>query len=332
MYSFLNTKLKVKQYKVFNTELYSLYTDGILRRNDLELLSVYGLESNNYGIFAYSNMQDVKTSIIYENKVMIFDFSLESNSFNGQNCLVYNKNYNDQIHQIGLFEVSNNQVSWFDNIPRFGENLRINDYIIFKASQVVISLLDIITLKIKWETPLNRNGEIFKILGVRENELIVCWKRGMDYYGLLGIDIQTGKIVWNMDDNSLLNGLNLYFTENQKSIFSTKGDDKNSYFIEIDLENKELQRYGEIPDLCKAKLVIHSSQYKDGLIYFTASTRHVFFPDVIGVFDYKTLKVLWQHRFTFDRLTHLKNFEVSDDTLYVLDSGDTLHIFERETM
>jgi len=215
----------------------------------------------------------------------------------------------------------------------YGSGYRFkNQYIQIQNERKLLKSLSLLTGEYEWETPLNRNGEIFKILGVRENELIVCWKRGMDYYGLLGIDIQTGKIVWNMDDNSLLNGLNLYFTENQKSIFSTKGDDKSSYFIEIDLENKEVQRYGEIPDLCKAKLVIHSSQYKDGLIYFTASTRHVFFPDVIGVFDYKTLKVLWQHRFTFDRLTHLKNLEVSDDKLYVLDSGDTLHIFEREIM
>lgn len=201
---------------------------------------------------------------------------------------------------------------------------------LFVGKGMFIQSLSPITGEYEWEIPLNRNGEIFKILGVRENELVVCWKRGIDYFALLGIDIQTGEIVWNIDDNFLLNGLSLHFTPNQNSLFSTKGEDRNSYFIEIDLQNKQAKRYGEIPDLCKAKLAISSSLLKDNLVYFTASTRHVFFPDTIGVFDYKTLEILWKHTFDFDKSTHLKNIEVDGNKLYVLDTEGILHIFEKE--
>lgn len=211
-----------------------------------------------------------------------------------------------------------------------GISLLYNNKVIATEYSKLLKSLSLITGEYEWETPINRSGEIFKILGVRDNELVVCWKRGWKLFGLLGIDIQTGVIVWNIDNNQLLNGHSLYFTDNQQSLFSAQGTNHNSYFIEIDLLSKQAIRLGEIEDLCKAQVEISRSQYKDGLIYFTASTHHDIFPDIIGVLDYKTLKILWQHRFDFDRLTHLKNFEVSEDKLYVLDSKDTLHIFERE--
>lgn len=213
----------------------------------------------------------------------------------------------------------------------YGSGYRFkNQYIQMQNELKLLKSLSLLTGEYDWETPLNRNGEIFKILGVRENELVVCWKRGMDYYGLLGINAQSGQIVWNIDNNLLLNGLSLYFTENQQTLFSTKADGNSSYFIEIDLTTKQTHRYGEIVDLCKNKWAISSSQYKDGLVYFTASTHHFLFPNILGVLDYQRLKLLWYHHFDFDRNTHLKNFEVDGSKLYVLDSADTLHIFERE--
>lgn len=293
-------------------------------------IDVTSLTIFNQNLFFTSNSE--RKFYYFENKVIEYNYSAWLNTLFENTVLVYEYFYEDRLFDVFVYDFVQKKV-----VSRIKDRINVwdlfrkgNDLYLYDSLKTTLKSLSLITGEYEWETPINRSGEIFKILGVRDNELVVCWKRGEKLFGLLGIDIQTGEIVWNIDNNQLLNGHSLYFTDNQQSLFSTKGTNHNSYFIEIDLLSKQAIRFGEIEDLCKAQVEISRSQYKDGLIYFTASTHHDIFPDIIGVLDYKALKVLWQHRFDFDRLTHLKNFEVTEDKLYVLDSKDPLHIFEKE--
>ncbi len=332
MYSESRQINNISGYKAHNEKLFLCANHTIFLNNEIIQTNIdeASLMVFNEKLFFTSNTE--KKTYYFDEKVSEINFSSWLHTLFDSTVLIFEYSFQERLFKIFIYNFLKKEITnEVEKKISLWNLFRRNDFIYFyDYSKTILKSLSLLTGEYEWQTQINRNGEIFKILGVRKNELVVCWKRGIDYFALLGINIQTGEIVWNIDDNFLLNGLSLYFTPNQNSLFSTKGEDRNSYFIGIDLQNKQAKRYGEIPDLCKVKLSISSSLLKDELVYFTASTRHVFFPDTIGVFDYKTLKLLWKHTFDFDRNTHLKNIEVDGNKFYVLDSGGTLHIFERE--
>ncbi len=333
MYKLLTKFNHIDNYSVFNDNLL-YFKEGFLYLNNSRVII-----NDEKIIGGYIDFQGI-SNIVTHNKVYwynIFDILIVTEHFSGflnievsENVRLFrNINLHYCFYDLQKKEIIKTFKAKFNNLY---PSAYVNGCLfIHKFPEQIIQSLSLLTGLYKWEVPLNRNGEIFKVLGVRENELVVCFKQGLDYYGLLGIAIETGKIMWNIDDNFLLNGLNMSFTSNQASIFSTKGEGRNSYFIELDLTTKQAIRYGEIVDLCKEKLAISTSFLKDDLVYFTAG-NHTFFPNTIGIFDYKTLKLLWKHTFSFDKHTHLKEMQVAENKLYVLDSGGTLHIFEKENV
>ena len=215
----------------------------------------------------------------------------------------------------------------------FNRHLRYIDSLYVEIELQVISAINLISGNYNWQSPLNRNGDIFRLLGVRNDELLVLWKRGYDTYGVIAFNIQNGQILWNIDNNPLLNGLTTEFTNNQHSLFSTKGEGGGSYFIELDLNLKQVSRYGDLPGFRQNNLQITWSWVKEDKVYFTALHQSRF-ANTVGVFDYQTLELLWWETLPLsanDFIGGGESLQVDENKLYVLDSGGTLHIFERES-
>lgn len=322
----------IKQFSIFSNNLFLLTKQKELINDNKVLLSCYGIERNDNGLFCYSNMSNVETTIIFKNsEKKKFLNSLNASCFNGKNTLVFS-DYNqlNQTYQVGLIDVSLELIKWLPYRYSIGLNIRKNDTIFYIMDYVIIKSLSLFTGEYLWETQLNRNGEIFKILGIRADELIVCWKRGDRNFGLLGINIHTGEIAWNMDDNDLLNGHTLNFSPDGNALFCVKNGGLKSYYLELDLVTKKNLRFDEIPKFFELGLVIERIWVKDDLIYFLAK-KDSKFSTVAGVMDYKTLAILWWEQVVQGSWAYLSDLQVDKNKLYVLDGEGVLHIFERET-
>ena len=151
-------------------------------------------------------------------------------------------------------------------------------------------------------------------------------------YQLLGLNVQTGKQEW------LISGIsgvcvNLQANAAQTHLLAIR----DSEFIEIDLRTAQISRNKDLESILGYEgktITVKCMTLRDQHIFFTGSFNGlVFHSGVIGAFNIETEQIDWLHDMEFDRNT---NFNMSStpqlegNRLYALDSGGTLHIFERE--
>lgn len=296
-------------------------------------------------------VEDVVDNFIFNNYLLlnkkrdVFIFNIDNNEITTiPNTLSVNTIANDTYYWVFVDAFDYSKLFLIDFKKGFKSDLSINykyswEFIFAYKSTIIffqnsiLKLYSISSETIEWEAYINRNGDIFHLLGVRNDELLVLWKRGYDTYGVIGFNIHNGHILWNIDNNPLLNGLTTEFTNNQHSLFSTKGEGGGSYFIELDLNLKQVSRYGDLPGFRQNNLQITWSWVKEDKVYFTALHQSRF-ANTVGVFDYQTLELIWWETLPLsanDFIGGGESLQIDGDKLYVLDSGGTLHIFERES-
>ncbi len=327
----------IKKFDVKGDNIIVILEDNKIYFNDDILIEV----SNTFNVGYFIN----NSFLIYGNlkSLIKYDFKNKKNEkLNPEWSYYWNSLYKDKV-LISLNRRNDEKgeriadFHWFDlsnkmlGFKLFADNPQIrilNNHVIF-FSIVTIKSHSIFTGESLWQTQINRNGEIFKILGIRADELIVCWKRGNMDFGLLGINIHTGEIAWNMDDNDLLNGYTLNFSPDENALFCVKNSGFKSYYLELDLLTKKTLRFDEIPKFFELGLIIDRIWVKENLIYFFARKGSKF-STVAGIMDYKTLEILWQEQIVVGSWAYLSDLQVDNDMLYILDGEGVLHIFERE--
>ena len=208
--------------------------------------------------------------------------------------------------------------------------------------------LSLITGEYEWEVDLGEKlgtyDSIAKIVGVVDEVLWVISQRGI----LFGIEINTGELLYHLNYDNV---------ESFKEI----GNVSAKYFYSLfDEANKKLigiyrNQCWEI-DLTKPTTglqvfdleAINPTYFSHPDFYFRGSywaapegvifdNDYIYFRDIevatVGIMHRQTKKIEWHTRLNDQEpmvRDVINDIQVSDNKLYVLDSGGTLHIFEKE--
>ena len=197
-----------------------------------------------------------------------------------------------------------------------------------------------------WEFPLSSLGkwknswdeerffEVYKLIGIYNN---IFWAF-IEIGGFIGLDIKTGELKYriseyHMGKESKLFFRSDYYLDNERGkIFGLA-----HIFIEIDLNQDPpfvtqygLQEEFEKYNIKKANDTAEDFVVQDNLLYFYLAEQLRF-----GILDINTKEIIYISEPIAvverdDSFTQLKDLKVSENKVYILDSNDTLHIFERE--
>lgn len=187
--------------------------------------------------------------------------------------------------------------------------------------------------------------EVRQFIGVYNN---ILWLF-LNKTGFIGLDITTGNLKHHIQKNDVLIGETAVtsYTENENgrmSFFRSQYylDEQKGKIIglavdmlfEMDLNRdtpfvtqyglqKQYQKYG-----INEQNIANDFVLKDNLLYFYAFNQLKF-----GILNIKTKEVIYISEPIIpenNKVTQLKDLQVSDNKIYILDSGNTLHIFEEE--
>ena len=179
--------------------------------------------------------------------------------------------------------------------------------------------------------------KISQLIGVWKNQLLI-WMNNEQF---ICLDVNTGTELWRITDfinqflpnwQSISQFSFVYCHIENGKLYQLDGD---SYWS-LDLATQEFELLWQ--DTQKEYLTIIHKTYTEDFIYFTASRNYGLVPYLIGVFNRKTLSIEWLHDARLPQKAE-NNFcnslnqapQVDGNRLYVLDSGGTLHIFEKES-
>jgi hypothetical protein len=209
-----------------------------------------------------------------------------------------------------------------------------NESIIIYKTASTFASFSLKTNEYEWEADLAHYGEIRKVLGVHENNLWVSMYRGGEDKSikrLIVLDIQTGMECLKISPTLPISDCFIEYISEKQTILSIFGKlgtyPTDSPLVEINAQTGEVLRNQRIESLYDLNLKIGQWQYYDNKIYFTAFTDSLT-TSHIGLLDYHTLDLLWVSEVP-NRKGFLKDLQVTEDKIYVLDQIGTLHIFER---
>ncbi len=206
-----------------------------------------------------------------------------------------------------------------------------------------------------YSKPYQHEGEVRKIIGVCGDILLVVISGGFEGKNnvssqLIGLSCQSGELLWGLDMFDA-NGIrttygsyeNLQIDEPNKRLlgFYSQG------FIEIAIETGIVERFKHLSYSTGEELLrfefkdkILTNVYSETLVeehlYFKATNianrRHSLSSNVIGAYNHQTETIDWLYEFEdlAPSVSIKESPTVEGNRLYVLDSGGTLHIFERE--
>jgi len=240
------------------------------------------------------------------------------------------------------------------DIDRSAISVFSNEYIyiyIYKKNKIYDDVMSIRAFSIQekehlWEFSLASFGkwknswdeerffEVYKLIGIYNNILWAFIEIG----GFIGLDIKTGELKYriseyHMGKESKLFFRSDYYLDNERGkIFGLA-----HIFIEIDLNQDPpfvtqygLQEEFEKYNIKKANDIAEDFVVQDNLLYFYLAEQLKF-----GVLDINTKEIIYVSEPIAvverdDSFTQLRDLKVSENKVYILDSNDTLHIFERE--
>ena len=303
------------------------------------LISPLSLQFLNYKE-PYFYIPDIygNTYLIMENEVRflkdIFIKDVISDSF-----LLVSKD-----KKTAILNIINNEFHYILN-SRIFKFLEWKEKLFFKNKNTIQGI-EIYTGQFLWEFPLSslgkwknswdeeRDFEVYKLIGIYNN---IFWAF-IEIGGFIGLDIKTGELKYriseyHMGKESKLFFRSDYYLDNERGkIFGLA-----HIFIEIDL-NQDLPfvtQYGlqeefEKYNIKKANDTAEDFVVQDNLLYFYLAEQLKF-----GVLDINTKEIIYISEPIAvverdDSFTRLRDLKVSENKVYILDSNDTLHIFERE--
>lgn len=354
-YIFLAKRENVKKYAASNDKMALLLKDGSFFYNNEN----FGKAVDGFffqGLFLYYSVDGVSTTIMNTNteekkyipKVFNADtvqtntFLMGSNYERVSNTLFYSA-------EISLYQL--NPYNLKKRLPHryiFSQFLRIGNLLFTEKLKTTLSSLSLLTGEYEWEVDLGEKlgtyDSIAKIVGVVDEVLWVISQRGI----LFGIEINTGELLYHLNYDNV---------ESFKEI----GNVSAKYFYSLfDEANKKLigiyrNQCWEI-DLTKPTTglqvfdleAINLTYFSHPDFYFRGSywaapegvtfdNDYIYFRDIevatVGIMHRQTKQIEWHTRLNDQEpmvRDVINDIQVPDNKLYVLDSGGTLHIFEKE--
>ncbi|EZH75900.1 hypothetical protein ATO12_03660 [Aquimarina atlantica] len=178
----------------------------------------------------------------------------------------------------------------------------------------------------------NTKIEVFKFLGVFENDLLVL----LNDSSILRLDIKTGGLVNRFcltlfkntskelkaiySNIQLYGDILVYFRSGKYAEYCLKDDIiKKEFDIENQLKNKKL--HDNAPGYIKENNLLY---------YFVTGFGSFSLPSLV-VFDLVAKEIIWKDVHNNPNVSY-KDFRKNKNNLFVLDSDNTLHIFEKESV
>ena len=284
-----------------------VYGDSaIININDLTIvINNYRIEAQNYPYFSFYEVDDKPQEGIYdfEKKKILF----EATSWLGRS-IIDKYIFRDFKKKIACRKIDSDSILWEFPLSSLGK------------------------WKNSWDE--ERDFEVYKLIGIYNN---IFWAF-IEIGGFIGLDIKTGELKYriseyHMGKESKLFFRSDYYLDNERGkIFGLA-----HIFIEIDLTQDPpfvtqygLQEEFEKYNIKKANDTAEDFVVQDNLLYFYLAEQLRF-----GVLDINTKEIIYVSEPIAvverdDSFTQLKDLKVSENKVYILDSNDTLHIFERE--
>jgi len=332
-----------------------------ISKNGIYLNDIFLEQDNQYNIAFFW-----KDYIIYGNLKKLVKYSLSNQTtekldsdlsyywdyFDSNKVMVSRNRRKDskgiRIADYHLFSFENQSLSLpiFTDIPNirvFGSNGLIINFNILKS-------LSLLTGEYEWELDLSgrknppesreEEAQIRQLVGIWQNQLIIT----MTNNELIRIDTQTGKILW--ETKQLTAQINQGPSYKWRGHLSFNGchiesgklyEIVGSVYYSIDLLTQAVEILWQDPR-SEDYITVQHRTYTEDYIYFTGSVDGAFQPHIVGVFNRKTLSLEWIEDMSLPISPSMgypaslnQPPQVTDNKLYVLDSGGTLHIFEKES-
>lgn len=181
-----------------------------------------------------------------------------------------------------------------------------------------------------------RSYEVKKFIGVWKDELIVLLSGGK----FIGLDIESGELKWNLSEvknNLTQQDINFGFSDPNNPFLDDKSGHvymlQGEVLIDLDLTKLEASYMWSVKDLeLESYPFIRQSKMYGDKIYFTARSHVNKDDDMVGVFDLKKNRIIWQHIFSFERGTFITNSPdnilVNGKNVMILDNQSRLYIIE----
>ncbi|KAF2517832.1 PQQ-binding-like beta-propeller repeat protein [Flavobacterium foetidum] len=344
-YNVLNTKGSIRDFSVMKDKVL-INTLKDIKLDDQILYPKF--DEYNFSSFIndkYLFYGNLETMVLYDfnnniKKELNPEYSYYWDTLENNKVLIsFNRRKNNlgkKISDYHWLHLEKNQLEKLLFIEK-AQNKIFNRSVIITESEFLIKSLSLNTGKYEWE--INLEQEIYnyqadgiqKIIGIYDGVLwLSCSK------ALWGIDISNGKILYtytkpteimNLSDIKLdfFRGYDGYIDGENKKIV---GFEHETYY-ELDLTDLSL-KYWIFTQECN-KIAAYAPHI--GNKCYTKT--HIYFIDNINgkivIFNRITKNFDWIYTFPPESCTGILNdIQISKNKLYVLDTGGTLHIFEKE--
>jgi len=195
----------------------------------------------------------------------------------------------------------------------------INDYLFKSNSENSFTILDIKTGKPLWLHKLTEKSKIYGDLHLHQEILVVPQENEQSQITLVGLDINTGKKLWETKT-----ALAYYKKKNGFLYGFASTSFGDNYYSEVNIETGEV--FEKSFENFTENVVSHLAMIKDDFLYFSIYKNNC----KIGILDLKRKKIIYEHSLGLDNGVQIGAPVVTDDKLYVLDSTNTLHVFKKE--
>jgi len=241
------------------------------------------------------------------------------------------ENIIDTDWQFGVYDYLNDKILWKYHNKKAKGQVMLNDMItdILGSKLTIYSLL---TGNYEWELDLSSfkdtyhfGNTITQIIGTWEHQLLIS----LNHSAVLSIDLHTGQILYDWKYEEKLDipyDYNGHIDKEQGKLYFLK----RHGFVAFDLATQKLSRTQNFLEGSWQNSWDFGNNILAGdYLYSTANLGAALRKTYLIVFHIPTMEIVWHY--------HLDNGEtfnqapqVSENKLYALDSGGTLHIFEKE--
>ena len=298
---------------------------------EVEELMAFDLKFSNEKVFIKSYDEDG-----FE-KTLVYDISKDRviNSYNRILLSIYQ----DKLGVFSSYDIEYNSfIEVWDLEMNFEKwKVKTEDYfhdiieggLVF-SNQNFICKREIDSGNIEWKFDLKESfSEVDRIFGPGNDNIYIGFKNEI----LIKLDSKRGDFIWKSEDKIPIS--NLRISNDQSKLYAlqlNKYVELNSVSGEF-LVDKDLEHY--LADYFGYSLFyIRTSKYDNGLIYFVGGRKG--FSDTLGVFDTNSQQIIWHHKLDIPQGEFIgvgdDKLQFTEDKIYVLDTSNQLHVFQKENV
>lgn len=175
------------------------------------------------------------------------------------------------------------------------------------------------TGKIVFSYSLPNNNKIYGDIHIYKNILVVPQEDEQDKITMVGLDITSGKTLWQTKTSLA------YYKKKDNKLYgfaSTVFGD--NFYSEINIKTGEL--FEKSFTGYKKNVVSHLAAIHNNYLYYSVYKNSC----EIGIIDLQSKDIIHEYPLNLEQSVQIGTPVVTDDKIYILDSNNTLHIYEKE--